>query len=85
MTQVHVLYCEAPHGYWGSAVAAQCPDAYRKEIAIDLDMLQQSGDSFPQLDPNDVAQAFGMGFGVVVLFFLFGRGIGEVLRLIRHG
>lgn len=83
--QAYVLYCEGPHGYWGSAVAAQCPDAYRKEIAIDLHMLQQSGNSLPQLDPNDVAQAFGLGFGVVVLFFLVGRGVGEVLRLIRNG
>lgn len=83
--QAYVLYCEGPHGYWGSAVAAQCPEAFRKEIAIDLKALQHSADALPQLDPKEVAQVFGMGFGVVVLFFVVGRGVGEVLRLIRKG
>ncbi|WP_272971096.1 hypothetical protein [Comamonas terrigena] len=85
MSQVYVLYCEVPHGTWGMALAAQCPDAYRKEVAIDLQALTRQDTALPQLNPNDVAQAFGMGFGVVVLFFLVGRGVGEVLRLIRHG
>lgn len=83
--QAYVLYCEGPHGYWGSAVAAQCPEAFRKEVAIDLTVLQQPANALPELDPKDVAQVFGMGFGVVVLFFLVGRGIGEVLNLIRRG
>lgn len=82
--QVYILYCDGPHGYWGNAVAAQCPDSLRKEIAIDLQTLQQSSNAIPQLDPADVAQAFGVGFGVVVLFFLLGRGVGQVLNLIRH-
>ncbi len=85
MSKAYILYCEGPHGYWGSAAAAQCPDALRREIAIDLQALQQPGNAIPQLNPGDVAQAFGLGFGVVVLFFLVGRGVGEVLRLIRHG
>lgn len=84
MNQVYILYCDGPHGYWGSAVAAQCPDSLRKEIAVDLEVLQQSSNAIPQLDPADVAQAFGVGFGVVVLFFLLGRGVGQVLNLIRH-
>lgn len=84
-SQVYVLYCEAPHGIAAGTTPSQCPDAYRKEVAIDLQALQQPGNAIPQLDPGDVTQAFGMGFGVVVLFFLVGRGVGEVLRLIRHG
>lgn len=85
MNQVYILYCEAPHGMEAGSTSSQCPNAYRKEIAIDLHMFQQSSNATPQLNPGDVAQAFGMGFGVVVLFFLIGRGVGEVLRLIRHG
>lgn len=85
MSQAYVLYCETPHGSTAGITPSQCPDAYRKEVAIDLQALQQLGNAIPQLDPGDVAQAFGMGFGVVVLFFLVGRGVGEVLRLIRHG
>lgn len=84
MNQAYILYCDGPHGYLGNAVAAQCPDSLRKEIAIDLQALQQSSNAIPQLDPADVAQAFGVGFGVVVLFFLLGRGVGQVLNLIRH-
>lgn len=82
---VYVLYCETPHGFEAGLTTSQCPDAYRKETAIDLQALQQPSNPIPQLNPHDVAQAFGMGFGVVVLFFLVGRGVGEVLRLIRHG
>lgn len=85
MNQVYLLYCETPHGMEAGSTPSQCPNAYRKEIAIDLHALQQSSHAMPQLAPGDVAQAFGMGFGVVVLFFLVGRGVGEVLRLIRHG
>lgn len=81
MSQVYVLYCETSHGI----APSKCPDAYRKEVVIDLRALQQPDNAIPQLDPGDVAQAFGIGFGVVVLFFLVGRGVGEVLRLIRHG
>jgi hypothetical protein len=82
---VYILYCETPHGIDASAISSQCPDAYRHEVAVDLQALQQLGSAVPQLNPTDVAQAFGIGFGVVVLFFLVGRGVGEVLRLIRHG
>lgn len=85
MSQVYVLYCETSHGSAAGTTPSQCPDAYRKEVVIDLQALQQPGNAVAQLDPGDVAQTFGMGFGVVVLFFLVGRGVGEVLRLIRHG
>lgn len=85
MKQVYVLYCETPHGADAGIPFSQCPDTYRKEIALDLQALEQSGNSIPQLDPATVAQAFGIGFGVIVLFFLVGRGVGEILRLIRHG
>lgn len=85
MSQVYVLYCEVPHGTWGMALAAQCPDAYRKEVAIDLQALTSQHAVLSQLNPSDVAEVFGVGFCVVVLFFLFGRGVGEVLRLIRRG
>jgi len=85
VSQVYVLYCEVPHGTWGMAVAAQCPDAYRKEIAIDLQALTHQDAALPQLNTSDVTKVFGMGFCIVVLFFLVGRGVGEVLRLIRRG
>lgn len=85
MSQVYVLYCEVPHGTWGMAVAAQCPDAYRKEIAIDLQALTRQDAALPLLNTSDVTKVFGMGFCIVVLFFLVGRGVGEVLRLIRRG
>lgn len=85
MSQVYLLYCDTPHGIAAGTAPSQCPDAYRKEVATDLQALQQLGSAAPQLNPADVAQAFGIGFGVVVLFFLVGRGVGEVLRLIRHG
>lgn len=85
MTQAYVLYCDMPHAIEHATPAAVCPDAFRKEVAVDLQALQQSGAGFPSLDSAMVAQVFGLGFGVVVLFFVVGRGVGEVLRLIRHG
>lgn len=83
MTQAYILYCDGPHGYWGSAVAAQCPDALRKEIAVDLDVLQQSSTAVPKLDDAQVLQVFGVAFTFVVFFFLLGRGLGQILNLIR--
>ena len=83
--QAYVLYCDVPHASELGIPAAACPDAFRKEVAVDLQALQQSSASVPSLDSAMVAQVFGLGFGVVVLFFVVGRGVGEVLRLIRHG
>lgn len=37
------------------------------------------------LNAPDVAQVFSASFGAVVLFYLLGRGVGVVLRLIRNG
>lgn len=87
MAQVYVLYCDAPHGYWGASVAAQCPEQLRKEIAIDLETLtaQATTNAIPELDAADVAQVFGVGFSIVLLFFLVGRAVGSVLSLIRKG
>ncbi len=82
MTQAYILYCDGPHGYWGSAVAAQCPDSLRREIAVDLEVLQQSS-IVPKLDPAQVLQVFGVAFTFVVFFFLLGRGLGQILNLIR--
>lgn len=82
---IYILYCETPYGVEAGLNAGQCPDAYRKEVAVDLQALLQLSSATPQLDPVDVAQVFGVGFSVVVLFFLVGRGVGEVLRLIRRG
>lgn len=45
----------------------------------------QTDEAIPTFDPAAISQVFGSGFGVVVLFFLVGRGIGQVLRLIRFG
>lgn len=85
MTQAYVLYCDMPHAIEQGNLAAACPEAFRKEVAVDLQALQQSSATVPTLDSAMVAQVFGLGFGVVVLFFVVGRGVGEVLRLIRHG
>ena len=83
--QAYVLYCDMSHASEQGFPAAVCPDAFRKEVAVDLQALQQSSVSVPPLDSAMVAQVFGLGFGVVVLFFVVGRGVGEVLRRIRHG
>lgn len=83
--QAYVLYCAVSHVSEPGIPAAVCPDEFRKEVAVDLQALQQSSASVPPLDSAMVAQVFGLGFGVVVLFFVVGRGVGEVLRLIRHG
>lgn len=82
MTQAHILYCDGPHGYWGSAVAAQCPDSLRREIAVDLEVLQQSS-TVPKLETAQVLQVFGVAFTFVIFFFLLGRGLGQILNLIR--
>ena len=81
----YLIYCEVPHATDAGAPLNACPDAYRKEVAVDLQALQQTSATVPSLDSAAVAQVFGLGFGVVVLFFVVGRGVGEVLRLIRHG
>ena len=80
--QAYILYCDAPHGFRGNAVAAQCPDSLRREIAVDLEVLQQSS-AVPKLDPAKVLQVFGVAFTFVVFFFLLGRGLGQILNLIR--
>lgn len=45
----------------------------------------QTTQTVPQFEPATVAKVFSAGFGVVVLFFLVGRGVGQVLRLLRYG
>lgn len=74
-----------PHAIEQGTLTAACPEAFRKEVAVDLQALQLISATVPPLDSAMVAQVFGLGFGVVVLFFVVGRGVGEVLRLIRHG
>ena len=81
----YLIYCDVPHATDAGAPVNACPDAYRKELTVDLRALQQTNAAVPPLDSAAVAQVFGLGFGVVVLFFVVGRGVGEVLRLIRHG
>lgn len=79
--QVYVLYCETPR----SAELGECQQSHLKELAVDLQALQQVSSSIPHLDPDIVAQAFGVGFTTVLVCFLFARMVGEILRLIRHG
>lgn len=81
----YLIYCDVPHATDAGAPVNACPDAYRKELTVDLRALQQTNAAVPPLDSAAVAQVFGLGFGAVVLFFVVGRGVGEVLRLIRHG
>lgn len=83
MTHAYILYCDGPHGYKGNAVAAQCPDSLRKEISVDIEMLQQSTTAIPKLDSGQVLQVFGVAFTFVIFFFLLGRGLGQILNLIR--
>lgn len=47
--------------------------------------LQQVPGPIPSLKPSDVGAVFTAAFTVVVLFFIVGRGVGEVLRFIRGG
>lgn len=82
---VYVLYCEMPYGIEAGITASQCPEPYRKELAIDLQALQQASSSIPPLDTGTAAQAFGIGFTTVLMCFVFARMVGEILRLIRHG
>ncbi|MDH1251711.1 hypothetical protein N5C67_03495 [Comamonas thiooxydans] len=85
MKQVYVLYCETPYGVEGGVIASECLQPYRKELAIDLQALQQASSSIPALDAGIAAQAFGIGFTTVLMCFVFARMVGEILRLIRHG
>lgn len=81
MTKAFVLYCEMPH----SIETGECQQHHRKELAIDLQALQQVSNSAPSLDSGVAAQAFGIGFTTVLMCFVFARMVGEILRLIRHG
>ena len=81
MTKAFVLYCEIPH----SIETGECQQQHRKELAIDLQALQQVSSSAPSLDSGIAAQAFGIGFTTVLMCFVFARMVGEILRLIRHG
>ena len=55
------------------------------ELQALIQQSAQTNEPIPAFDPAAITQIFSTGFGVVVLFFLVGRGIGEVLRLIRFG
>ena len=65
-------------------VDLSCPVVQQIIIQTTEAQLTNSG-GIPELDAFDVSQVFSLGFGVVVLFFLVGRGVGQVLRLIRYG
>lgn len=49
------------------------------------DALLSGVSALSSLNAYDVAQVFSASFGAVVLFYLLGRGVGVVLRLIRNG
>lgn len=56
-----------------------------QQLVIETTDGQLGGAGIEQLNQSDVAQVFSLAFGVVVLFFLVGRGVGQVLKMIRYG
>ena len=85
---------------WGGCAATQVTVIESKPIcaAADLRLLTQpelqtlitqsttsTTQTTPEFEPVTISKVFSAGFVIVVLFFLIGRGVGQVLRLIRFG
>lgn len=66
-------------------IGQECPAEQIQVIETTVEQLSNIQNGLPNIDSADVAQVFSAGFGVVVLFFMLGRGVGQVLRLIRSG
>ena len=67
------------------SVGQECPAEQKQIIETTVEQLSSAQNALPGMDSGDVAQVFSAGFGVVVLFFMLGRGVGLVLKMIRNG
>lgn len=80
------VYCAAD--YWAIAAGSLGTELWCSESWLfgpDIDGLQlpdATVDGVP-LEPETIAEYFGAGFGVLVLFWALGRGIGAALDVLR--
>ena len=79
-TSVWLLVCRQ-----SLPIGQECPADQMQIIETTVEQLSNSLYGLPNMDSADVAQVFSAGFGVVVLFFMLGRGVGLVLKMIRNG
>jgi hypothetical protein len=97
-TPVWIVLCKQANDLTGNTLGQTCPQSQRIQFQTTYEVLVTNLTTttyltvtstptppIPPLLPADVAQVWGVGFGAVMLFFLFGRGIGTVLNLIRNG
>lgn len=94
-TIVWLTSCKQLPNLAGNTLAQECPQAQRTSVQTTLEALQalttttaaitSNSSPVPNLDPAAVTQVWGVAFSAVILFFLFGRGVGSVLSLIRRG
>lgn len=87
-TPVWIVACKEQPTLLGSTLGAQCPTTQRTLIQTTLEFFQQTTATTAEpvpLDPGTVFAVFSASFSVALLFFLFARGVGTVLRLIRFG
>jgi hypothetical protein len=87
-TNVWIVLCKQAPDLTASSIAQQCPAAQRTSVQTTIEALQVQAPStnpLGNLNSTDAASVFMAAFSIVVLNFLIGRGVGTVLKLIRHG
>jgi hypothetical protein len=87
-TNVWIVLCKQAPDLTANNFAQQCPTAQRTSVQTTIEALQQqttSTNPLGNLNSTDAASVFMAAFSIVVLNFLIGRGVGTVLKLIRHG
>jgi hypothetical protein len=88
MPQVWIVSCLQQPNLQTNNLAQQCQSQNRVVIQTTteaLASLQISSQPVPNFNSADVMKIFSLGFGVVLLFFVVSRGIGQVLQIIRRG
>jgi hypothetical protein len=87
-TTVWIVLCKQTPDLGGVTLGQLCPIAQRVNVQTTIEALQQqttSTNPLGNLNSTDAASVFMAAFSIVVLNFLIGRGVGTVLKLIRHG
>jgi hypothetical protein len=87
-TTVWIVLCKQTPTLSGTTLAQECPVAQRVSVQTTIEALQQqttSTNPLGNLNSTDATSVFMAAFSIVVLNFLIGRGVGTVLKLIRHG
>jgi hypothetical protein len=97
-TPVWITLCKQANDLTGTTLGQTCPQAQRIQFQTTFEVLVTNVTTttystttstptppIPPLVAADVAHVWGVGFSAVMLFFLFGRGVGTVLNLIRNG